>query len=125
MRSFYAEGSVKTSEGETLSLVCDFYALDIIEQITGQDWDDIIPQLGPTCNRGLAVKVLYGFLRRKHDGITMDEAAAISYDENSLAIWTVVGDIIRRACNIADDELEGEPSKKKPDGRSQSSAKNG
>lgn len=123
MRSFFAEGQIETESGDKLTLVCDFYSIDVVEQISGQSWDEIIPQLASP-PRALAIKVLYALLRKRHDGITLDEAAAVSFDKNSLAIWAVVGDVIRRACNIgpADDE---EPAKKKPSGRSRSSAKSG
>ena len=46
MRSFFAEGLFETDEGEKLQLVCDFYTIDVVEQVTGLNWDiDIIPQL--------------------------------------------------------------------------------
>jgi hypothetical protein len=123
MRSFYAEGSIETEDGDKLTLVCDFYTIDIVEQITGENWDEIIPQLvNPP--RALAVKVLYGLLRKRHEGITLDEAAGVSYDKNSIAIWAVMGDVIRRACNIGGGDEEA-PAKKKPAGRSKVSAKSG
>lgn len=123
MRAFNAEGTVQTADGETLSLVCDFHTIDIVEGITAENWDDIIPQLVEP-PKSLAVKVLYGLLRKRHEGITLDEAAALSYDKNSLAIWATVGDVIRRACNIDQDEEE-EPAKKKSGGRQRSSARSG
>jgi hypothetical protein len=123
MRAFYAEGQIETEDGDKLTLVCDFYTIDVVEQITGEKWDDIIPQL-VSPPRALAVKVLYGLLRKRHDGITLDQAAGVSFDKNSLAIWAIMGDVIRRACNIASDE-EAVPGKKKPSGRSRSSAKSG
>lgn len=124
MRSFNAEGTVQTADGETLTLVCDFYTIDVVEGITGENWDDVIPQLVQP-PKSLAVKVLYGLLRKRHEGITLDEAAALSYDKNSLAIWAVVGDVIRRACNIDAEEDEEEAPKKKSGGRRKSSAGNG
>jgi hypothetical protein len=123
MRSFYAEGSIETEDGDKLTLVCDFYTIDIVEQITGENWDKIIPQLvNPP--RALAVKVLYGLLRKRHEGITLDEAAGVSYDRNSIAIWAVMGDVIHRACNFGGDEAEA-PAKKKSRGRSKSSVESG
>lgn len=126
MRSFFAEGLFETDEGERLSLVCDFYSIDVVEQITGLNWDmDIIPQLASP-PRALAVKVLYGLLRKRHPEITLDEAAGVSYDKNSIALWAVMGDVIRRATNIAPAETEEpEPAKKKSRGRSRSSAVSG
>jgi hypothetical protein len=107
MRSFFADGTFTTEEGEALTLVCDFYAIDVVESVTGQRWDDIVPQLADP-PRALAVKVLYGLLRKRHDQITLDEAAGVSYDKNSIALWAVVGDVIRRACNMSDGETKDE-----------------
>lgn len=124
MRPFYAEGQIETEDGDKLTLVCDFYTIDVVESITGQNWDEIIPQLvNPP--RALAVQVLYGLLRKRHEGITLDDAAGVSYDKNSIAIWAVMGDVIRRACNFAESEETAEDAKKKPSGRSKASGKNG
>lgn len=125
MRPFFAEGSVETGDGEALTLVCDFFALDVIEQVTGQSWDDILPELANP-PRALAVKVLYGLLRKRHPGITLDEAAGVAFDKNQAAIGLVMGDVIRRACNIGGGEdTEASLAKKKPSGRSKVSAGNG
>lgn len=122
MRSFFAEGLIETEDGEKLTLVCDFYTIDVVEQITGESWDDILPQLASP-PRALAVKVLYGLLRKRHPSITLDEAAGVSFDKNQTAIGVVMGDVIRRACNFGSDEEEA--PKKKPGGRSKASARNG
>lgn len=124
MRPFYADGSIENEDGDKLTLVCDFYTIEIVEEITGQNWDDIIPQLiNPP--RALAVKVLYGLLRKRHEGITLDEAAGLSYDKNAIAIWAVMGDVIRRACNFADGEEAKEENPPKRRGRSKPSEGNG
>lgn len=123
MRPFFAEGLIETEDGEKLQLVCDFYTIDILEQISGQNWDDILPQLvNPP--KALACKLLYSLLRKRHEHVTLDEAAGLSYDKNAIAIWAIVGDVIRRACNIDGGEEEA-PAKKKPAGRSRGSARNG
>ena len=44
MRSFYHEGQVEV-DGETLHLVCNFRAIDVIESVTGEKMSDILPQL--------------------------------------------------------------------------------
>lgn len=123
MRPFYAEGLIETEDGEKLTLVCDFYTIDVVEQISGQNWDDIIPQLvNPP--KALAVQLLYGLLRKRQEHVTLNEAAGLSYDKNAVAIWAVVGDVIRRASNLGGDEEET-GAKKKPSGRSRRSAKSG
>jgi hypothetical protein len=123
MRAFFAEGTFTTEDGEALTLVCDFFAMDVVESVTKERWDDIVPQLVDP-PRALAVKVLYGLLRKRHEQITLDEAAGVSFDKNSIALWAVVGDVIRRASNMPDGESKDEnPPKRR--GRSKSSAKGG
>lgn len=122
MRPFFAEGLIETEDGEKLTLVCDFFTIEVAEQITGQNWDDILPQL-VSPPKALAVKVLYSLLRKRHEHITLDEAAGLSYDKNAIAIWAIVGDVIARACNFGSDEEDS--AKKKPRGRSKASAASG
>lgn len=128
MRAFYAEGLIETEDGEKLTLVCDFFTIDVAEQVTGLNWDDdILPQLIKP-PKALAVKVLYALLRKRQEHVTLDDAAGLSYDKNAIAIWAVVGDVIRRACNLSESDEEEEPGKtvkKKSGGRSRSSAKSG
>lgn len=122
-RSFFAEGLIETDEGEKLILVCDFYTIDVVEQISGQNWDDILPQLVKP-PKALAIQLLYALLRKRQEHITLDEAAGLSYDKNAIAIWAVVGDVIARACNFGSGEEE-EPAKKKQSGRSKASTASG
>jgi hypothetical protein len=123
MRAFFAEGQFETDEGDRLTLVCDFSALDVIEQVTGYNWDEIVPQLvNPP--RALAVKVLYGLLRKRHEQISLDEVAGLFFDKNAIALWAVMGEVIARACNFESSGGD-KPAKKKPAGRSQSTARSG
>jgi hypothetical protein len=124
MRAFNAEGTVQTADGEKLTLVCDFSTIDVVEGITGEKWDDILPQLVDP-PRALLVKVLYGLLRKRHEGITLDEAAGVMFDKNRAAVMAVMGDVIRRACNFVEDEEAKDENPPKRRGRSRSSAKNG
>jgi hypothetical protein len=127
MRPFFAEGQIETEDGDKLTLVCDFYTIDVAEQITGLNWDeDILPALiNPP--KALAVKLLYALLRKRQEHVTLDEAAGLSYDKNAIAIWAVVGDVIRRACNLGESEEEDadQTTKKKSAGRSRRSARSG
>lgn len=122
MRAFFAEGTVE-ADGETLTLVCDFQAIDVVESITGENWDEIIPQLVKPA-KALGVKVLYGLLRKRHEGITLDEVAALTYSKDSMAIWAVAGDVIAKACNFEQASDDGH-AKKKPAGRSRDSVESG
>lgn len=125
MRSFNAEGTFETEDGERITLVCDFSTIDVVQGITGQNWDDVMPQLAEF-DRALLTKILWAMLRKRHEGISLDEAAALGFDKNSIALWAIMGDVINRACNISDDKpAEDEAAKKKSRGRSKSSAASG
>lgn len=121
MRAFFAEGMIETDEGERLTLVCDWYALKVIEDVAGQNWDDIVGQL-TNPPRHLAAIVLYGLLRGRQETITLDEAMALFCDKNSIAIWAVMGKVIQRASNLEEVEETDTGSKKKSRGRSKASA---
>jgi hypothetical protein len=124
MRSFYAEGQLETKDGEKLTLVCDFYTIDVVQGVTGENWDDILPRLF-TGDRALFVKVLYGLLRKRHEEVTMDEAAAVSFDCDQVVLGATVMDVIRRACNLATGEEAKDKNPPQRRGRSKSSGKNG
>lgn len=122
MKSFYHEGQVEV-EGETLTLVCDFGAIMAIESVTGENWDDIVPQLGDP-SRTLAVQVLWGLLRRKHDGVTIDQAAGVAFGKRQAEVGQCMWSVIERAIDFGRDGDESD-AKKKPDGQPQSSVSNG
>lgn len=120
MKSFYHEGQVEV-EGETLHLVCNFRAIDVIESVTGEKMTDILPQLvDPPLS--LVGKVLWGLLREKHEGVTLDEAAGVAFGESQEAVGLVMGDVIRRAFNIGEAKGKNPPKRR---GTSRSSGKNG
>lgn len=123
MRPFFAEGQLQTRDGEKLALVCDFYTIDVVQSVTGENWDDLLPRIF-TGDRALFIKVLYGLLRKKHESVTLDEAAGVSFDCDQTVLGATVADVIRRACNFGEAEEET-TTKKKPSGRSRSSGKNG
>jgi hypothetical protein len=122
MKSFYHEGQVE-ADGETLTLVCDFGAITAIESVTGQDWDDIVPQLAKP-SRTLSVQVLWGLLRRKHEGVTLDQAAGAAFGNDQAKVGQCMFEVIARACNLTDEE-EAKPAKKKPSGQRQTSESDG
>jgi hypothetical protein len=108
MRSFNHEGSVEV-DGETLHLVCNFRAIDVIESVTGQKMSEILPQLmDPPF--ALLGKVVWGLLREKHEDITLDQAAAIAFSD-SPQFGLVMGDVLRRAFNIG--EAKADPPKRR------------
>lgn len=125
MRAFFAEASFETKSGEKLTLVCDFYTIAVVEGITGQHWNDIIPQLiDPPLS--LFVQVLYGLLRKRHENISLDEAAALTYDvEDKRVLGVLMGAVIASACNFDTEEEEQANPKKKQGGRSKVLEKSG
>lgn len=113
MKPFYHEGHV-TVDGQQLTLVLDFMAIDVLESLTGEKLlSEILPQMAdpPTA---LVGKVLWAMLRRKHEGATIDEAAGLIFGPECEAVGLVVGDIFRRACNLGDEpEAKGKNPRKR------------
>lgn len=105
MKPFYHEGQIEV-DGEKLTLVCNFRAIDVIESVTGENMDAILPQLAAP-SFSLAGKVLWGLLREKHEGVTLDEAAGVAFGESGAAVGVVMGDVLRRAFNVG-GEAKGE-----------------
>lgn len=121
MRNFFHEGQVEV-EGETLHLVCNFRAIDCIESVTGEKMTDILPQLADP-SFSLVGKVLWGLLREKHEGVTLDQAAGVGFGPEGDKVGLVMGDVLRRAFNIGEEEKDKNPPERR--GRSKTSAKNG
>lgn len=117
MRPFYHEGQVEV-DGETLHLVCNFRAIDVIESVTEQKMSDILPQLANP-SFALAGKVLWGLLREKHEGVTLDEAAGVGFGPEGNKVGLVMGDVLRRAFNIGEEAKDANPPKRR--GRSKTS----
>ena len=120
MRSFYHEGQVEV-DGETLHLVCNFRAIDVIESVTGEKMSDILPQLVDP-PYALVGKVLWGLLREKHDGITLDQAAGVGFGPSAALVGVVVADVLQRAFNIGEAKDKNPPKRR---GRSKNTAENG
>jgi hypothetical protein len=119
MRPFYHEGQIEV-DGEKLTLVCNFRAIDVIESVTGEKMSEILPQLvDPPYS--LAGKVLWGLLREKHEGVTLDEAAGVGFGPQGAAVGMVMADVLRRAFNLdGGEKAKGEnPSRRR--GRSKTS----
>jgi hypothetical protein len=117
MRPFYHEGQVEV-DGETLHLVCNFRAIDVIESVTEQKMSDIIPQLLDPPH-ALIGKVLWGLLREKHEGVTLDEAAGAGFGPEGQKVGLVMGDVFRRAFNLGEQAKDANPPKRR--GRSKTS----
>jgi hypothetical protein len=122
MRPFYHEGQVEV-EGETLHLVYDFRAIDVIESLTEQDMPDVIFQLATRQSYALSGKVLWAMLREKHEGVTLAEAAGAAFGPDAPKIGLVIGDILSRAHNLGKEEKAENP--RKPRGRSKASSSSG
>lgn len=119
-KPFYNEEQVKVGD-ETYHLVLNFRALDCIEGLTGQSMTEILPQLSNPPH-SLAAKLLWGLLREKHEGITLDEAAGIAFGENSGPVGVAMGSLISRAFNLGKSKDENPPKRR---GKSKGSGKSG
>jgi hypothetical protein len=111
MRSFYHEGQVEV-EGETLHLVCNFRAIDVIESLTGEKMTDILGQMIDPPH-SLVGKVLWGLLREKHEGVTLDQAAGVGFGPDGAKVGLVMGDVLRRAFNIGEEAKDKNPPKRR------------
>lgn len=111
MRPFYHEGQVEV-DGETLHLVCNFRAIDVIESLTGEKMDEVLPQLANP-PFALAGKVLWALLREKHEDVTLDEAAGVGFGPSGAAVGLVMGDVLRRAFNIGEEKGKNPPKRRR------------
>lgn len=119
MRSFYHEGQVEV-DGEKLTLVCNFRAIDVIESVTGEKMTDILPQLADP-PMALVGKVLWGLLREKHEGVTLDEAAGVGFGMDGARVGVIMGDVLRRAFNLGDEPEAKDKNPRKRRGASKTS----
>ena len=110
MRAFHNEIEVEV-EGETLCLVLNFRAIDVIESVTGEKMTDIIPQLiAPPM--ALAGKVLWGLLREKHEGISLDEAAGAGFGPEGHKLGFAMVELFTRAFNLGEAKDENPPKRR-------------
>lgn len=109
MLAFYNEQDVEVGD-ETVTLVLNFRAIDVIEGVTGEKMTDIIPQLvdPPT---SLACKVLWGLLREKHEGVTLDQAAGVALGPHGAKLGLAIVDLLTRGGLIGPAE---KPKAKNP-----------
>lgn len=124
LKPFFNQADVKIGEGEddVLHLVLDFRAIDVIESLTGESMDAILPQL-TNPPHALAAKMLWAMLREKHDGISLDEAMGVVVDRKvGPAVGYEMGQLISRAYNL-EEAKDQNPRKRR--GQSRNSAKSG
>jgi hypothetical protein len=120
MQPFFAEVDVEV-DGQTLKIVCNFGAIDFIERVTGEKMQEIIPQLADP-SQSLAVKVLWGLLRYRWEGVTVDDAAALAFGPDKGKIAIAMGEAISRAFSFEEAKDENPPVRR---GRSRSIGKSG
>jgi hypothetical protein len=121
VRAFYNEASVEV-EGEQLTLVLNFRAIDVIESLAKQPMSDILKQLGPSVPYSLVGKVLFGLLREMHDGVSLDQAAGVAFGPDGAKVGMAISDLLDRGFNFGEAKGKNPPKRR---GRSQSSEKNG
>lgn len=101
MKPFHHEAEIEVG-GEKLILVCNFRAIDVIESVTGEKMTEILPQLVDP-PYALLGKVLWGLLRERHEGVTLDEAAGVMFGSSGPRVGIVMGDVLRRAFNLGEE----------------------
>lgn len=111
MRSFFNEAQIEV-EGETLHLVLNFRALDVIESLAEQPIPAILPQLAGSPPFSLVGKVLWGLLREKHPGITLDEAAGVAFGPDGAVVGLAIGDLLRRGFDLGEAKAENPPKRR-------------
>ena len=122
MKPFFNEADVEIADGEVLHLVLDFRAIDVIESLTGQSMDQVLPQLvAPPHN--LAAKMLWAMLREKHEGVTLNEAMGVVVDRKfGPRVGVVMGGLLNRAYDFGEAKGKNPPKRR---GRSKTSESNG
>lgn len=111
MRSFYNEQDV-TVEGEPLTLVLNFRAIDAIESLTGEKMTDILPQLvDPPMS--LVGKVLWALLREKHEGVTLDQAAGVGFGPDGAKVGVAMAGLLTRGFDLGPKETGENPPKRR------------
>ena len=98
-------------EDEKLTLVLNFRAIDVIESVTGEKMTDILPQLADP-PMSLAGKVLWGLLREKHEGVTLDQAAGVGFGRDGAAVGLAMADLLTRAFNIGESRAKNPPKRR-------------
>ncbi len=111
MRTFYNEAEVEV-EGEPLTLVLNFRAIDVIEGVTGENMTDIIPQLANP-PMSLVGKVLWGMLREKHEGVTLDQAAGVGFGQDGAKVGLAMAELLTRSFNLGETEKGKNPPKRR------------
>ena len=121
MRPFHNEEQIEV-EGETLTLVLNFRALDCIESLTGENMPALLPQLVQDPPYALVGKVLWALLREKHEGVTLDEAAGAAFGPEGGKVGLAIGTLLQRGFNLGEAKGENPPKRR---GRSKTSEKSG
>lgn len=110
MRAFYNEAQVEV-EGEQLTLVLNFRAIDVIESVTDEKMTDILPQLVDP-PMALVGKVLWALLREKHEGVTLDQAAGVGFGPDGSKVGLVMGELLGRAFAIGEAKDKNPPKRR-------------
>lgn len=122
MRAFFNEADVEIADGEILHIVLDFRAIDVIESLTGESMDNVLPQLASPPH-SLAAKMLWAMLREKHEGISLNEAMGVVVDPTyGPRVGMKMGELLNRAYDLGEAKDENPPKRR---GRSRSSGKSG
>jgi hypothetical protein len=61
----------------------------------------------------LVGKVLWGLLREKHEGVTLDQAAGVGFGPDGAKVGLAMADILSRGFNLGGEAKEKNPPKRR------------
>lgn len=124
LTAFYHEAAVRVDDDTQLRLVIDFAALDAVEGLVGKPFDRILEDFTAADSDpplGLQGKVIWGFLRRYHPEVSLDQVANLLFGPSSVALGVAIGQLFNAAFPTAEPD-DGKKAKaanpRKPRGTS-------
>ena len=126
LKPFLFESEVEAAKGFILHLTIDFGVINRLEALLDKGMNELLGELATSTN--VMVKFLWAMTRNAHPDLTLDQITGIVFSKPyGAAVCATLGDLVRRAFDVADDE-EGEQSSRPPKrsgGASRGSSRNG
>lgn len=116
LKPFFHEATVALADDFALHLVLDFSAVDRLERLLGVSIDDVIGEMLKSVSQ--MTKVLWAVTREHHADLSLDQVAGIlmpadeSLRGTADAVATTLGDLFKRAFNIASVAQQAKQAKK-------------
>jgi hypothetical protein len=122
LKPFCHEAEVLLADDFGLKLTINFRTIDRLEALLGKGMDELLGDLNASIST--MVKFAWGMTREHHPDLTLEQVAGLVLSkEHGQAICASIGNLVRRAFNIADGE--GEQSSRPPKGKRSSGASRG